>query len=50
VPLELTVLTGATELEGAAADRFLQLVASAQARGEHPHVVLTGGSISRAVH
>lgn len=50
MPLELTVLAGASELAGAVADRFLQRTAAAQARGEHPHVVLTGGTISRAVH
>lgn len=50
MPLELTVLTGPEELAAAVADRFLHWVAAAQARGEAPHVVLTGGSISRAVH
>jgi 6-phosphogluconolactonase len=50
VPLELIVSTDASELAGAVADRFLQRMAAAQARGEEPHVALTGGTISRAVH
>lgn len=44
------MLAGASELAAAVADRFLQRVAAAQARGEDPHVVLTGGSIAREVH
>jgi 6-phosphogluconolactonase len=50
MPLELKVLTDATEVAAAVAERFLQRVTAAQGRGEEPHVVLTGGTIAEAVH
>ena len=50
MPLELKVLTDATEVASAVAERFLQRITAAQARGEEPHVVLTGGTIAEAVH
>lgn len=50
MPLELKVLTGSAELASAVADRFLQRLVAAQARGEEPHVALTGGTIAVEVH
>jgi 6-phosphogluconolactonase len=50
MPLELKVLTDPAEVASVVADRFLQRLASAQRRGEHPHVALTGGSIAEALH
>lgn len=50
MPLELKVLADAHELASTVADRFLQRVAAAQGRGEHPHVALTGGTIARLLH
>ena len=50
MPLELRVLSDAAELAAAVADRFLLRVASAQARGEEPHIALTGGTIAEVVH
>jgi len=50
VPLELKVLSDPAEVAAAVADRFLQRVVAAQARGEEPHVVLTGGTIAEAIH
>lgn len=50
MPLELKVLAGPDELAGAVADRFLHRVGAAQARGEEPHVALTGGTIAIEVH
>ena len=50
MPLELRILTDPAELAAAVADRFLQRVAAAQARGEHPHVALTGGTIAHELH
>jgi 6-phosphogluconolactonase len=50
MPLELKVLADPAEVAAAAAERFLQRMAAAQARGEEPHVALTGGSIAHALH
>lgn len=50
MPLELKVLADPAEVAAAAAERFLQRVEAAQARGEEPHVALTGGSIAHALH
>lgn len=48
--LELKVLPDPAEVAASVAERFLQRMAAAQARGEEPHVALTGGSIAHAVH
>lgn len=50
MPLELKVLTDPADVASAVAERFLQRVAAAQGRGEQPHVALTGGSITHALH
>jgi 6-phosphogluconolactonase len=50
VPLELKVLPDPAGVAASAAERFLQRMAAAQARGEEPHVALTGGTIAHAVH
>ena len=50
MPLELKVLSDPAEVAGAAAERFLQRMEAAQARGEDPHVALTGGTVADALH
>lgn len=50
MPLELKVLADPTEVAATAAERFVQRIAAAQARGEEPHVALTGGTIAHALH
>ena len=50
MPLELKVLSDPDEVASAVADRFLQRMAAAQARGADPHVALTGGTIAGALH
>jgi len=50
VPLELKVLSDPAAVASAVAERFLRRIASAQGRGEEPHVALTGGSIAHAIH
>jgi 6-phosphogluconolactonase len=50
VPLELKILSDPADVAATVAQRFLQRIAAAQARGEDPHVALTGGSIAEAVH
>ncbi|HET6166315.1 MAG TPA: 6-phosphogluconolactonase [Marmoricola sp.] len=48
--VELKVLPGPAEVAGAVAERFLERMVAAQARGEQPNVALTGGTIAEAVH
>lgn len=50
MPLELKVLGDSASVAAAVAERFLQRMGSAQARGVAPHVALTGGTIAEAVH
>lgn len=50
VPLELKVLPDPADVAAAAAERFLERIEAAQARGEEPHVALTGGGIAHALH
>ena len=50
MPRALEVLDTPADVASAVAERFLQRLASAQGRGEVPHVALTGGTIAEAVH
>lgn len=50
MPLELKVLGGPDDVASTVADRFLQRMGAAQARGVDPHVALTGGTIAEALH
>jgi len=50
VPLELKVLADPAEVAATVAERFVQRIAAAQARGEEPHVALTGGTIAHTLH
>jgi 6-phosphogluconolactonase len=50
MPLELKVLPDPAAVAATVAERFLQRITAAQARGETPNIALTGGTIAEAVH
>lgn len=47
---DVEILPDPESVASVVAERFLQRVAAAQARGEEPQVALTGGTVARLVH
>lgn len=47
---DVVTLADPSALAAVVAERFLERISAAQARGETPHVALTGGTVARLVH
>lgn len=47
---DVVTLPGPDAVADAVAEQFLERIGAAQARGEVPHVALTGGTVARLVH